>query len=183
MVDYGCDNGRLFCVLTMVENLSSLRGRKTNEEKNKLSVCNPAKPAAFMWCADWGLSALCLWIWIPVKGITHAHTPPNLVSSIFLFPPQTHICHTFSHLQRCSYRYTRALLCIPAIFYDFKFIKDASGIFLHLSKKKKKEKEKMLIEYIKWIFRVDCLTLKHWISKQFQNQHMVSEQVQSQTVK
>lgn len=34
MVDYGCDNGRLFCVLfTIVENLSSPRGRKTNEEK------------------------------------------------------------------------------------------------------------------------------------------------------
>lgn len=33
MVEYGCDNGRLFCVLTMVENLSSPSGRKTNEEK------------------------------------------------------------------------------------------------------------------------------------------------------
>lgn len=34
MVDYGCDNGRLFCVLfTRVENLSSPRGRKTNEGK------------------------------------------------------------------------------------------------------------------------------------------------------
>ena len=32
MVDHGCDNGRLFCVLlTRVENLSSPRGRKTNE--------------------------------------------------------------------------------------------------------------------------------------------------------
>lgn len=53
MVDHGCDNGRLFCVLlTRVENLSSLRGRKTNEGKKKkkknLSVCNPAKPGAFM---------------------------------------------------------------------------------------------------------------------------------------
>lgn len=33
MVDYSCDNGRLFCAFTMVENLSSLRERKTNEEK------------------------------------------------------------------------------------------------------------------------------------------------------
>lgn len=36
MVDHGCDNGRLFCVLlTRVENLSSLRGRKTNEGGKK----------------------------------------------------------------------------------------------------------------------------------------------------
>lgn len=34
MVDYGCDNGTLFCVLlTRVENLCSPTGRKTNEEK------------------------------------------------------------------------------------------------------------------------------------------------------
>lgn len=34
MVDHGCDNGRLFCVRrTRVQNLSSQRGRKTNEEK------------------------------------------------------------------------------------------------------------------------------------------------------
>lgn len=34
MADYGCDNVRVFCVLlTIVENLSSQRGRKTSEEK------------------------------------------------------------------------------------------------------------------------------------------------------
>lgn len=43
-----------------------------------------------MWCADWGLSALCLWMWNPVKGITHARHSTNRPSSTFLFPPYTH---------------------------------------------------------------------------------------------
>lgn len=83
MDDYGCDNGRCFCVLlTRVENLSSPRGRKTNEEKinSRFAILQSLLLLCDVLTESSVLSA-CMWIWIPVKRITHAQQPTNRLSS------------------------------------------------------------------------------------------------------
>lgn len=117
MVDHGCDNGRLFCVLlTRVENLSSLRGRKTNEggkKKKKTSrfailqslvlLCDVLTEGSGLAACGSGSQS---------RGSRMPKNPSNPLSST-----SSSLVHT---TQRCSRRYTGALLCIPAVFSDFR---------------------------------------------------------------
>lgn len=93
MVDYGCDNGRLFYVLTMVENLSSLQGRKTNEEQinsqfailqKLVLLCDVLTEGSVLSASGSGSQS------------TGSHMPNNTFTSILPFLPHTHLSPIYS---------------------------------------------------------------------------------------
>ena len=158
MVDYGCDNGRLFCaLLTMVEK-PVLTERKENKwGKNKLSVCNPAKAGCFyVMCWRRAQCSLRLWIWIPVRGITHAQHPITnpLSSTASSLHTHTHLV-TYKGVLRGTPGHCSVFLLYSMILGVIQIHKQCCRHFSVF--------QKMPTEYIKWVFWLEFLILKRWI--------------------
>lgn len=131
MVDYGCDNGRLLCApSTIVENLSSPGGRKTNEEKinsqfailqSLVLLCDVLTEGSVLSACGSGSQS---------RGSRMPNTSPTPFSSVFFLPPHTHLL-SYKGVLRSTPEYSM-------IFGLFKFINNAAGT-----------SQKMQTEYIK----------------------------------
>lgn len=132
-----------------------LTERKENKRgKNKLSVCNPAKPAAFMWCADWELSALRLHVDLDPSQEDHACPTthqPSLIHSLFPLHTHTHIYSLTKGVLRGTPGHCSGFLLYFMIWGVIEIHKQCCR---HLSVFQKKN------EYIKWIFWFQYLILK-----------------------
>lgn len=130
MVDYGCDNGRLFCVLlTIVENLSSPRGRKTNEEKinsqfailqSLVLLCDVLTEGSVLSACGSGSQS---------RGSRMPNTPPTLSH------PSSSSPNTHKHTPLLTYKgVLRSTPEYSMIFGLFKFINNAAGTSLYFRK-------------------------------------------------